>query len=256
VAAGDWPIPLEDTAGIEHDAMAECDLLVVEDLHQLPRRAVDGLTRTLDSRQVHMLPTVCTAAVGPRHLLPLPERLRSRLTGGLVVALGAFGEASRGAILRDKTQRRQIAVRPEALNWLAANLPGSGRAINAALDQLERLARARPGPLELRDVQRHFRATSEHRPSVERIATEVGRYFHVDARQMQSPRRYRNVLLPRQVGMYLARRLTRLSLDEIGAYFGGRDHSTVLHACRKVETAMGEDAVLSGAVLRLCGQLG
>jgi chromosomal replication initiator protein len=62
-------------------------------------------------------------------------------------------------------------------------------------------------------------------------------------------------MLPRQVGMYLARRLTGLSLEQIGAYFGGRDHSTVLHACRKVEDALGQDVVLSGAVRQLQAEL-
>jgi chromosomal replication initiator protein len=256
LAAGDWPLPAEDAARCERDALADADLLVVEDLHQLPGRAAESMTRTLDHRQLHRLPSVLTAAVGPRHLPEVPERLRSRLTGGLVIALEAFGQASRQAILHDKMQRRQLAVRPEALAWLAANLPGSGRALNAALDRLERLGKSRPGPLERPDVARHFATALDHRPSVERIAGEVGRFFHVDARQMKSSRRYRNVLLPRQVGMYLARRLTRLSLDEIGNYFGGRDHSTVLHACRKVESAMQDDAVLSGAVHRLCGELG
>ena len=62
-------------------------------------------------------------------------------------------------------------------------------------------------------------------------------------------------MLPRHVGMYLARRLTALSLDQIGAYFGGRDHSTVLHACRKVERALEHDALLSGTVRRLHAEL-
>ena len=63
--------------------------------------------------------------------------------------------------------------------------------------------------------------------------------------------RYQNVLLPRQIGMYLARQLTSLSLEEIGSYFGGRDHSTVLHACRKIKAALGHDFAISGAVSQL-----
>src|SRR5437763_712685 len=91
---------------------------------------------------------------------------------------------------------------------------------------------------------RWCRSSTIGRPTVERIASQVGGYFRVEPRQLQSRRRFRNVLLPRQVGMYLARQLTALSLDQIGAFFGGRDHSTVLHACRKVQIAMRKDAVL------------
>jgi chromosomal replication initiator protein len=72
---------------------------------------------------------------------------------------------------------------------------------------------------------------------------------------MQSRGRSRQVLLPRQVGMYLARQLTELSLQQIGAFFGGRDHSTVLHACRKVEQALTQDVNLSGAVRQLHADL-
>ncbi|HYT93717.1 MAG TPA: helix-turn-helix domain-containing protein, partial [Gemmataceae bacterium] len=93
------------------------------------------------------------------------------------------------------------------------------------------------------------------RITVERIAERVGGYFRVEPAQLQSRRRYRGVLLPRQVGMYLARQLTGLSLEQIGAYFGGRDHSTVLHACRKVEQALDSDAALSGAVRQLHAEL-
>ena len=91
--------------------------------------------------------------------------------------------------------------------------------------------------------------------AVERIAQRVGTWFQVEPRQMQSRRRLRHTLLPRQIGMYLARQLTALSLGQIGTYFGGRDHTTVLHACRKVEEAMKKDAVLSGAVRQIHAEL-
>src|SRR5262249_27789262 len=114
----------------------------------------------------------------------------------------------------------------------------------------------RSRPLDVDTVAEHFRDQADAaRPTVERIARRVGACFRVDVRQLQSRSRYRNVLLPRQVGMYLARQMTDLSLDQIGAYFGGRDHSTVLHACRKVEDALGRDAVLSGAVRQLQADL-
>jgi chromosomal replication initiator protein len=253
--AGDWTTdygrPASETLAPED--VADADLLIVEDVQHLSASAADALTRMLDHRQGHQRPTVLTANAGPRYLTSLPERLRSRLTASLVVGLTPLGESSRLAILRDKAQLRQIAVRPDALAELAALLPGSGRSIDAALDQLAELSRTRPGALEAADIANHFGQTLS--PSVERIASQVGRHFNVDARQMQSRCRYRHVLLPRQVGMYLARQLTRLSLDAIGEYFGGRDHSTVLHACRKVAETMVHDAVLSGMVQRLQGEL-
>src|SRR4029077_21239148 len=102
------------------------------------------------------------------------------------------------------------------------------------------------GHLDLGSVMTHFSVQVERtRPTLERIASQVGGYFRIELRQLQSRRRHRNILLPRQIGMYLARQLTALSLEQIGTYFGGRDHTTVLHACRKVAQALDHDVVLS-----------
>jgi chromosomal replication initiator protein len=118
------------------------------------------------------------------------------------------------------------------------------------------LTRALGRPADLAEVAEAFREDAETcKPTVERIAQRVGRYFAVAPRQMCSRRRSRQALLPRQVGMYLARQLTEMSLEQIGAFFGGRDHSTVLHACRKVEQALDSDPQLSGAVRTLRADL-
>jgi chromosomal replication initiator protein len=199
---------------------------------------------------------VLTALAGPRHLANLPARLASRLAGGLVVRLETLSAPSRLAVLEDRAQRRQLAVGRDVLAWLAEHLTGGGRQLEGAIARLETLARLNDQPLDVATVAEQFRTEAEvSRPTVERIVQRVGGYFRVEPRQLQSRRRSRQVLLPRQVGMYLARQLTGLSLEQIGAYFGGRDHSTVLHACRKVEQALTEDAVLSGVVRQLHSDL-
>jgi chromosomal replication initiator protein len=199
---------------------------------------------------------IFTATAGPGRLGHLSSRLVSRLGSGLVVGLDPLGPSSRLALLQDKAQRRQLAVHPDVLAWLATHLSGGGRALEGALAKLETLVRLRSQPLDVATVAEHFHEQADAaRPTVERIARRVGDCFHVEPGQLRSRGRYRNVLLPRQVGMYLARQLTDLSLDQIGAYFGGRDHSTVLHACRKVEHALGRDAMLSGAVRQLQADL-
>ncbi len=232
-----------------------CDLLVCEDVQHLSERTAPGLIQVFDALQARHQPMVFTATVGPRHLGNLPARLTSRLACGLVVGLEPLAAPSRLALLRDKAQRRQLAVTPEVLAWLAEHLTG-GRQLEGALVQLEALARLRHGSLDVPAVAAHFQEQIEAgRPTVERIAQRVGGYFQVEPRQLQSAQRSWKVLRPRQVGMYLSRQLTGLSLEQIGAYFGGRDHSTVLHACRKVEQALAEDASLAGAVRQLHAEL-
>jgi chromosomal replication initiator protein len=242
------------------EAARRCDLLVMEDLQHLPLRAAEKWVQLFDYLRARDRQMVFTANAGPQQLnhrgQRFPARLTSRLAGGLVVHLAPLNAAGRLALLKDQAQRRQLAVGPDVLTWLAEHLTGGGRQLEGALTRLETLARLHKRPLDVATVADHFREQAEaSRPTVERIAERVSGYFQVRPQALQSRRRYRNVVLPRQVGMYLARRLTTLSLNQIGAYFGGWDHSTVRHACKKIETTLAHDAVLSGAVRQLHADL-
>jgi chromosomal replication initiator protein len=232
----------------------DSDLFLLEDLQHLDSRAAAALTGLFDHRQARQRQMVFTATVGPAEL-ELPARLVSRLASGLVVGVEALQASSRLAVLEEKAQARQLAVRRDILVWLAEHLTG-GRQLEGAIAKLELLGRLQDGLMDLATVVPHFHDLVEaNRPTVERIAERVGNCFHIAPRQLQSRRRHPQVLLPRQVGMYLTRRLTNLSLEQIGAYFGGRDHSTVLHACRKIEQALAQDARLCGAVRQLHAEM-
>jgi chromosomal replication initiator protein len=241
--------PNEDVA-----AARAADLVVVEDLQHLSERAVEPFVGLLDRCLARQRQFVCTALAGPAQLTHLPGRLISRLAQGLVVGLELLSPVSR----REYLHQDEMALEASAhvLDWLAEHTPGSVRQLEGALVRLRNLSAALGRPPRLDEVTDAFRQDSEmHTATVERIAQRVCRYFQVAPGQMCSRRRSRAVMLPRQVGMYLARQLTSLSLDQIGAYFGGRDHSTVLHACRKVEQALTSDAHLSGAVRELRADL-
>jgi chromosomal replication initiator protein len=235
----------------------EGNLLIVEDLQHLPPVAAATLVQVFDRCQAHEQQMVFTASVGPRQLGHLPARLTSRLACGLVVGLEPFGPSSRLAFLRDRAERRQLPVGADVLTWLAEHVGGSGRQLEGAIARLEELVRLHARLPDLETVVRHFQGDADaSRPTVERIAERVSRYFRIDPRHLQSRQRSRSALVPRQVSMYLARRLTGMSLEQIGAYFGGHDHSTVLHACRKIDQALSHDANLSGAVRQLQADLG
>ena len=238
-------------------AAKECDLLVVEDVQHLPGRAVGALAGVIDDRRARGRQMVFTGSEGPGQLIRLPDRLTSRLACGLVVGLEPLAPASRLAFLEDRARRRRLAVGTDVLAWLAERVGGSARQLEGAVKRLEALARLHGQTPDLAGAAEAFRDDADAaRPSVERIIERVGRYFRVEPGQLCSRRRGHNALLPRQVGMYLARALTPLSLEQIGAHFGGRDHSTVLHACRKVEQALTRDTALSGAVRQLHADLG
>jgi chromosomal replication initiator protein len=148
-----------------------------------------------------------------------------------------------------------LSLADEILNWLAVSLTGA-RQLEGALHRIEALQKLGQRPLTLAELQAHFAAEREaSQPTVERIVRRVSDYFRVEPRQLGSVRRSRGLLIARQVSMYLARQLTPLSLQQIGACFGGRDHTTVLHACRKVEHAMQSDTRLAGAVRQMHAEL-
>jgi chromosomal replication initiator protein len=232
------------------------DLLVIEDLQHLAGRAVEPLVGIIDERSRRQQQMVFTASQGPGQLRALPARLTSRLAAGLVVGLSPLSPESRRSLLRQLARRDGLTLNGEALDWVADRVAGSVRQLEGALGRLETLYRLHGRPATLPETQAAFEEDAEARqPTVERIAQRVSSLFQVETKQLKTRERSRHVLLPRQVGMYLARKLTTLSLEQIGAYFGGRDHSTVLHACRKVELALTSDPRLSGIVRQLHADL-
>src|SRR5262245_23285347 len=238
------------------EAARKADLLVIEDLQHLDVPVIEALVQVFDERKGRQLQMVFTALEGPGRLRQLPSRLTSRLASGLVIGLPLLSPTSRRMFLEERAQQRSLRVRPDVLDWLARNVAGSVRQLEGSLTRLETLTRLHGQPLDREAVAAAFREDADaHRLTVEKIAQRVGRHFQLDPRLLRARDRARHILLPRQVGMYLARKLTRLSLQQIGAFFGGRDHSTVLHACRKVERALECDPSLSGVVRQLHADL-
>ncbi len=254
LTAGDFDRDPQESVA-DFAAARQADLIAVEDLHRLSLGAVEAVVQLLDRGLARQVPLIFTAAVGPAQL-ELSARLTSRLASGLIVGLEPLGPASRCLFIEDRAARKGLAIDPAVVRWLADHVGGSGRELVGAVNRLEALTRLHGGSLDLDIVAESFRSDADaHRATVESIAQRVGHYFRIEARRLQGRDRSRQTLLPRQVGMYLARRLTDLSLQQIGAYFGGRDHSTVLHACRKVEQALADDLALSGAVRQLQADL-
>ncbi len=253
-----------ERAGSDNDGAGEApaaaarraDLVVVEDVQHLPVRAAESVAALVDHCVARGRQFVATATEGPGRLTHLPARLTSRLAAGLVIGILPLTPAGRAAFLGQCLARRGLTAPSDVVAWLVRHGSGSARQLEGAVARVETVARLRGRPPSLEDLVDIFREESAGRDlTVERIARHVGSYFQVALGSLKSRRRSRDALLPRQVGMYLARRLTGLSLGQIGAYFGGRDHTTVLHACRKVEEALNQDAGLNGVVRQLMAEV-
>jgi chromosomal replication initiator protein len=193
---------------------------------------------------------VISADRSPSELAGLEERIRSRLGWGLVVDIHPTTYDLRREILQVKTRTiAQEVVIPEAvLDFLARRITSNVRELEGALNRIVAHATlvGRAITLDMaQDVLQDLLRAHERRVTIEEIQRRVAEHYKIRLVDMQSARRARAVARPRQVAMYLAKQLTPRSLPEIGRKFGGRDHTTVMYAIRKIEELRAIDALLS-----------
>jgi chromosomal replication initiator protein len=247
------------------EALRGIDVLVIDDLQFLQGKSTQSefchtLNALIDAgRQV-----VIAADRAPTDLESLDDRVRSRLAGGLVVEMGPLGEELRLEILKTRVgAARQyhpsFDVPAPVLAYIAKSVTHNGRDLEGAINRLlaHNKLTGQPVTMEMaeREVRDLIRPQEPKRVKIEDIQRIVARQYNVSRADLLSSRRTANVVRPRQVAMYLAKTLTLRSLPEIGRRFGGRDHTTVLHAVRKIEGLVGNDAMLADEIEVLKRQL-
>ena len=189
----------------------------------------------------------------------IESRLLSRFQWGLVADIQAPDWETRVAILTRKAEAMGISIEPEILEFLAKNISRNVRRMEGALTRVAGYVGLTRKKADLETIQRLLRDILREenlsRITIETIQKKVVDYYHLRMADMLSRRRPANIAFPRQVAMYLSRILTEHSLQEIGAAFGGRDHGTVIHACKTVENMIDQDASIKTAVELLNEQL-
>lgn len=187
---------------------------------------------------------VISADKSPADLEDIGDRLRSRLASGLVADIHPTTYELRLGILSTKAERMGVAIPEKVLEFLAHKIASNVREMEGALTRLVAHAQLVGRELSLettQDVLRDLLRANDRRITIEEIQKKVAEHFHIKLSDMHSARRSRSVARPRQVAMYLAKQLTSRSLPEIGRKFGGRDHTTVMHAVRKIDELRGGD---------------
>jgi chromosomal replication initiator protein len=247
------------------EALRAIDVLVIDDLQFLQGKSTQAefchtLNALIDSgRQV-----VIAADRPPSELETLDERVRSRLAGGLVVEMGSLGEELRFEILKARVTAAKLHhpgfdVPTSVLIYIAKTVTHNGRDLEGALNRLLAHSKLTGQPVTLemaeREIRDLIRPQEPKRIKIEEIQRIVARQYNVSRADLLSSRRTANVVRPRQVAMYLAKLLTLRSLPEIGRRFGGRDHTTVLHAVRKIENLVNTDSSLAEEIEILKRQL-
>ena len=189
----------------------------------------------------------------------LESRLVSRFEWGLPADIQAPDFETRFAILRSKAQSLKFDIPPAVLNFIAQNISKNIRRLEGALIKVASYSALTNKPLDLPTaemlLQDVLMEQAQNILTIETIQKRVADHFQIRHSDMTSKRRPNNIAIPRQIAMYLARTLTKHSLQEIGDAFGGRDHGTVIHACKAVDNMMEQDSTTRSSVEFLKNQL-
>ncbi|MEX2641805.1 MAG: chromosomal replication initiator protein DnaA [Acetobacterales bacterium] len=191
---------------------------------------------------------VISADKSPSDLEGMEERLRTRLGSGLVADIHATTYELRLGILQAKAENRGVLVPPKVLEFLAHKIASNVRELEGALNRVIAHAQLVGRPITLESAQELLHdvlRASDRQVTIEEIQKKVAAHFNIRMADMSSSRRARVVARPRQVAMFLAKQLTSRSLPEIGRKFGGRDHTTVMHAVKRVEELVDSDAAFA-----------
>jgi chromosomal replication initiator protein len=191
----------------------------------------------------------------PRAILTLSDRLRSRFEGGLIADIQPPDLETRIAILRAKGESQQIPVPTEVTDYVARQVVSNIRELEGALNRVIAYAMLNQKPLTVEVAAQALNdlALNTRRRTITpgRIIEAVAGFYNMEIDDLKAKSRTREVVLPRQVAMFIIREETDTSLTDIGAEFGNRDHTTVMHACTKIERDMDKDNQLRQAVLTI-----
>ena len=244
--------------GIQHGRMESFreryrranDLLLLDDVQFLSRResTQQELFNTLNALQAAHRQVILTSDVEPQHIEGLEPRLRTRFVGGLVVDMDAPDGETLHAILRSKAEGLGLAIPPDLADAIANAVQGSIRELEGYLNALHAACNTYREPPSVAFARQHLpRLFVQERPkvSVPQIIEAVATTHNLKVADITGTGRTRALTRPRHIAMFLARKHTTLSFPELGREFGNRDHSTIQHGCRKIESQLKKDADLA-----------
>ncbi|MAX25430.1 MAG: chromosomal replication initiator protein DnaA [Phycisphaeraceae bacterium] len=236
------------------DRYRHVDLLVIDDIQFLTNRdrSQEEFFHTFNALYQNSKQIVLSSDRAPSEIPQLEERLVSRFGWGLVTSVAKPDYETRLAIVRAKAQVRGLEISDDVICYIATRIDSNAREMEGAITTIQGHAALQNKQIDLALARK---ALGEQEPvagktqiTLQVIIDAVTRYYNVRLGDLQSKRRHKSITEPRQICMWLARKHTRFSLEEIGGYFGGRDHTTVMHSIRTVEQRMSIEAVFAQQV--------
>jgi len=244
-----------------HHRYRHVDMLVIDDIHFLAdkERSQEEFFHTFNELYQHNKQIVLSSDAAPNEIPKLEERLISRFNWGLVAQVSKPCFETRIAILRAKAQLRSVVVPEEVLELIASRVDSNARELEGAMTSLIARAKLQDRPFDLGLAREMLgadvAAPRNNQVTLQAIIDAVTQFYNVKLQDLQSRRRHKSITEPRQVCMWLARKNTRFSLEEIGGYFGGRDHTTVMHSIKTVDQRSKTDTTYAAQVQQLNQQI-
>jgi chromosomal replication initiator protein len=216
------------------------DILLIDDIHFIAGKesTQEEFFHTFNTLHDHRKQIIICSDRPPKEIANLEERLVSRFAWGLITDIQPPDYETRVAILRKKLELESVAVPDDVVLFIAQEIKTNIRELEGALIRVVAYSLLEDKTITLsvaKQVLKDMVKETIKTISVDMVQKEVAVYFNITMADLKTKKRNKNVVLPRQIAMYLARKLTTHSLPEIGAAFGGKDHTTVLHAYKKIE---------------------
>ncbi|MEX0774282.1 MAG: chromosomal replication initiator protein DnaA [Phycisphaeraceae bacterium] len=233
------------------------DVLVVDDIHFLANRerTQEEFFHTFNELHQSRKQIVISSDAPPSEIPQLEQRLVSRFQWGLVANITKPDYETRVAIVRAKSKLRGLDLPDDVFAYIATKIDSNARELEGALTTIQGHAMLNNKPIDLAMAQKALGEPSfgsrNSQVTLQNIIDVVTAYYNVKLSDLQSKRRHKSITMPRQVCMWLARKRTRFSLQEIGGHFGGRDHTTVMHSIETVEIRCGNDPVFADQIRQL-----
>lgn len=252
---------------IRYDKMVELrrryrsiDMLLIDDIQFLAgkERTQEEFFHTFNTLYEGRKQIVLSSDRSPKEIANTEERLQSRFGWGLIADLQPPDVETRIAILRKKSEDERIPIPEDIIQYLAEHLKTNVRELEGSLVRIGAYSSLTGQPLTLetaKNVLRDIISDTKKVVTMDDIQEAVSARFQVRIGELKSRRRSKNIVHPRQIAMYLCRELTSASFPEIGRHFGGKDHTTIIHACRQITKAIDRDNTVKTAVENLKGQI-
>ncbi|MCM2277995.1 MAG: chromosomal replication initiator protein DnaA [Oligoflexia bacterium] len=229
------------------------DMILIDDIQFIAGKSTseEEFFHTFNALYGSKRQIVLTSDRSPKEIEGLEERIRTRFEWGLVADITVPEIETRIAILRAKAERDDIYLPDDVATFLATYIKTNVRELEGVLIRLQAQASLSGAEISLEMAKQELKTQVPEEGSnftIENIQGAVAKHFHLKVQDLKSATRARPVALPRQIAMYLIRKYTGLGYKEIGQYFGGKDHSTIMHGCKKIETELETDSKMRDAV--------